>query len=135
MPSYFFFHEPQLITVLLLTWDSYMSWSTRFASLKLSVGFCIFDFWFSFLLKLIFLFNKMHFDSLALKRSNSFQNQNGRKATHSFIPRRPSFKLQQDVWNLMISVWVGTPPKTDLVTNLLNLENRSFEKVNFSLNS
>ena len=98
MSSYFLFHEPQLITVLLLTWDSYMSWSTRFASLKLSVGFCIFDFWFSFLLKLIFLFNKMHFDSLALKRSNSFQNQNSRKATHSFTLRPPSFKLQQDVW-------------------------------------
>ena len=39
-------------------WD-YMSWGTRFVSLKLCVGFSIFDSA-SFLLKLIFLFNKMH---------------------------------------------------------------------------
>ena len=55
----FFFRELQLITVLLLICDSYMSWSTRFFSLKLYVGFPIFDS-FSFLLKFIFLFHKMH---------------------------------------------------------------------------
>ena len=38
--------------------DSYMSWSTRFVSLKRCVGFSIFDF-ISFLLKFIFLFNKI----------------------------------------------------------------------------
>ena len=32
-------------------------------------------------------------ESLALKRNNSFQNKNNRKATHSFAPR-PDFKLQ-----------------------------------------
>ena len=36
-----------------------MSWSTRFVLVKLFVGFSIFDF-VSFLLKFIFLFNKMH---------------------------------------------------------------------------
>ena len=35
--------------------------------------------------------------SLALKRHNSFQNLNNRKATHSFVPRSLIFKLQQEV--------------------------------------
>ena len=131
MSSYFLFHEPQLITVLLLTWDSYMSWSTRFASLKLSVGFCIFDFWFSFLLKLIFLFNKMHFDSLALKRSNSFQNQNSRKATHSFTPRPPSFKLQQDVWKFNDICVSWNSPKNWPGNKLVKLRKSKFWESQF----
>ena len=57
--SLFLFRELQLITVLLLICDSYMSWSTRFVSLKLCMRFSIFDS-VSFLLKFIFLFNKMH---------------------------------------------------------------------------
>ena len=36
-------------------------------------------------------------DSFTLKRHNSFQNQNNRKATHSFAPRRIIFKLQREV--------------------------------------
>ena len=39
--------------------DSYMSRSTRFAALKMCVGFYILDS-VSFLLKFVFLFNKMH---------------------------------------------------------------------------
>ena len=39
--------------------DYYLSWSTRFVPLKLCVGFSTFDS-VSFLLKFIFLFNKMH---------------------------------------------------------------------------
>ena len=58
MPS-FFFRELQLITVSLLICNFYMSWSTRFVSLKQWVGFLIFDF-VSFLLMITFLFNKMH---------------------------------------------------------------------------
>ena len=54
MPS-FFFRKLHLITVLLLICNSYMSWGTQ----KLCVGFPIFDS-VSFLLKFIFLFNKMH---------------------------------------------------------------------------
>ena len=34
---------------------------------------------------------------LSLKRRNSFQNQNDRKATHGFAPRPLIFKLQQEV--------------------------------------
>ena len=71
MLSYFFL-ELQLITVLLLICDSYMSWSTRFNSLKLCVGFSISNA-VSFLLKFIFLYNKI-MDFLNLKRHNSFQN-------------------------------------------------------------
>ena len=55
----FFFRELQLITVLLLICDSYMSWSTRFVSLKRCVGFSIFNS-VPFLIKFISLFNKMH---------------------------------------------------------------------------
>ena len=57
--KHIFFRELPLITVLLLICDSYMSWSTRFVSLELPQGFSIFDS-VSFLLKFIFLFNKMH---------------------------------------------------------------------------
>ena len=80
MPS-FFFYKFQLITVLLLICDSYMSWSTRLVSLKLCVRFSIFNS-VLFLLKFIFLFNKMH---------RLFE------ATHSFALRSLIFKLQQEV--------------------------------------
>ena len=36
-------------------------------------------------------------DSLILKRQNSFQNENDRKATHSFASRPPISKLHQKV--------------------------------------
>ena len=70
-------------------------------------------------------------DSLTLKLHNSFQNENNRKATHSFSPKPLIFKMQQE--NLKLSdICVGwSSPKTDLVTNLLNLENRSSENVSF----
>ena len=58
MPS-FFFRELQLITVLILICDFYMSLNTMFVTLKLCVGFSILDS-VSFSLKIIFLFNKMH---------------------------------------------------------------------------
>ena len=52
----FFFPELQLITVLLSIHNSYVRWSARFISLKLCVGFSIFDS-VLFLLKLVFLFS------------------------------------------------------------------------------
>ena len=58
MPSSFF-HDLQLITVLFLIRDSYMSWRASFVSLKVRVGFSIFNS-VLFLLKFIFLFNKKH---------------------------------------------------------------------------
>ena len=53
-----FFRKFQLTTVLLLICDSYISWRTRFFSLKMCVRFSIFDSF--FLLKFLVLFNKMH---------------------------------------------------------------------------
>ena len=85
----FFFRELQLITVLFLIYDSYMTWSTRFVSLKLCVGFFIFDF-LSFLLKFIHLFNKMQ-GLLTLKRHNPFQIK---------IIEKPNTVLLPDLWFL-----------------------------------
>ena len=111
---FFFLCELQLIIVSLLICDSYICWSSRFVFLKLCVGFIIFDS-VSFLLKFIFLFNKMQglFD---------FQNLNNRKATHSFVPRRLIFKLQWEVLKLYDTCVSWSSPKTDQVTNFLNPE-------------
>ena len=56
--SSYFFRELQLVTVFVLIRGSYMSWNARFVSLNLCLTFSIFDS-VSFLLKFIFLFNKM----------------------------------------------------------------------------
>ena len=76
---YFFFRELQLITVLLLIRNSYLSQSARFVSLKVCERFSIFDS-VSFLLRSLFLFNRKYglFDS--------FQIKNDRKAEHTFAP-------------------------------------------------
>ena len=58
MPS-FYFRELQLITVLLLIRDSYLTWSMRGVSLKVCVELSISDL-FSFLLMFVFLFNKKY---------------------------------------------------------------------------
>ena len=57
-----------------------------------------------------------------LKRHNSFQNKDNRKATHSFSPRPLIFKLQQEVLNFndICASWSST--KTDQLTKFLNLE-------------
>ena len=57
--AFFFSRELQLITVLDLISGSYMSWSTRFVSLKDYMGFFILHS-VSFLLKFTFLFNIKH---------------------------------------------------------------------------
>ena len=125
----FFFRELQLITVLLLIRNSFTSWSTRFISLKQCEEFSIFDSDL-FLLELAFFFNKKH-ELFDLKRHNSFQNNNNRKATHIFANRTLIFKLQQAVWKFS-GIYVNwSSPKTDPETNFLNLENWSFEYVTF----
>ena len=55
----FFFCEIQLITVLLLIHNSCTSWSIKFISLKMCVGFSIFSS-VLFLWKFIFLLHKKH---------------------------------------------------------------------------
>ena len=87
MPS-FFFSELQLITVLLLISNSYKSLSTRCISLKLCLGFSIFDS-ISFLSKFMFLFIKM-----CGLRHNSVQNYYNKEAIHTLATRPLNFKLQ-----------------------------------------
>ena len=58
------------------------------------MGFSILDS-VSFYLTLNFCSTK-GMDSLTLKRHNSFQNKNSRKAAHSFTTRPLIFKLQQE---------------------------------------
>ena len=126
----FFFRELQLITVLLLICNSYISWTTKFISLTLCVGFSILDS-VSFLLNFIFCSTKST-NSLNLNRHNSFQNKNNTKATHSFAPRPLISQLQQEVWKFNDICVSWSSPKTDLEINFLNLENRGFEYAIFS---
>ena len=58
MPS-FYFRELQLITVLLLIRDSYLTWSMRGVSLKVCVELSISDL-VSFLSMFVFLLNKKY---------------------------------------------------------------------------
>ena len=122
-----FFCELQLITVLSLICNSYMRWNTCFVSLK---NMCV-----SFHFGICFFFIKVccsstkFMDSLTLKRHNSFQNQNNRKATHSFAPSALIFKLQLEVWKFNHICVSWSTPKSDPVANFLNPENRSFENV------
>ena len=85
----------------------------------------------SFLLKLIFLFNRKHgiFDFKVSQ--NSFRNKN-RKATHSFALRSLIFKMQEEVLKFNDICVSCSSPKTDLEMNFLNLESRSFDYVSFS---
>ena len=71
-------------------------------------------------------------DLLTLKGHKSFQNQNNKKLTHSFAPRPLIFKLQQEVLKFNGNFVSWSSPETDLETNFLNLENRSFENISFS---
>ena len=122
----FFFRELQLIAVLLLIDNSKNSRSTRFISLKLCVGFSIFDS-VSFLLKFILLFNK-NTDFFPLKRHNSFQNTSNRKARYSFFL---TFKLKQEFWTINDICVSLNSPKPEIETNFLNLKNRRFDYVTF----
>ena len=117
----FFYRELQLIAVLLLIWDCYMSWSTRFISVKLCVGFSIFDS-VSISLKFILLFNKIR---------GLFDFKNITILFKTKIIQKPHTVLLLDLWflrwnikfwNSMISMWVAAPQKWH-GNNFLNLEN------------
>ena len=98
---------------------------------KTVCGICYFRFRFVFYQSLYFSSTKC-MDSLTLKCHSSFQNQNNRKATHSFAPRPRIFKLQQEVLKISDICMGWSSRKTELETNFFNLENRSFKNVNFS---
>ena len=65
----FFFCELQLITVLLLICNSYINWYTRFVSLKLRVGFSIFDSIFFFFFVKVYIFVQPNSWTLDFKTS------------------------------------------------------------------
>ena len=62
-------------------------------------------------------------DSLTLKRHNSFQNKNNRKATHSFAHRPLFFKLQQQVRKFNDICVSSSSTNTGLEINFLTLKN------------
>ena len=105
-------------------WCSYFKWCSRFTCLKMLVGFSFFN--------SVFFYKNSYFcsiksmDSLTLKRHDSFQNQNNRKSTHTFASRPLIFKLQQNFlkFNNVCMIWIS--PITDLVKNILNLEDSKF---------
>ena len=51
---------------------------------------------------------------LTLKRHNSFQSKNNRKATHRFASRPLIFKVPQEISKVN---WRWSSPKIDLETN------------------
>ena len=92
----------------------------------------IFHFRFCFVFISLYFCSTKCMDPLTLKRHNSFQNYNNTKAIHSFAPRTLVFTLQQKGWKFSNICVSWSFPKTDLVTNFLNLKNQSFETINFS---
>ena len=92
----FFFRDLQLIKVLLLIGDSHTSWSTRFISLKVCVGFYIFD------------FDK---ESLTLNRHNYFQKKNTEKSYTVLLPDLWFLSCNKKFENSVKSAWVGAPQK------------------------
>ena len=69
----------------------------------------------------VFIFSTKNMDSLTLKRHNSFQNQNNRKAMDSFTPRPLIFKSWQEVWKFNDIGMSWSSPKYNMETNFLNL--------------
>ena len=62
----------------------------------------------------------MSMDTLTIKRHNSFQHKNNRKATQSFPPRHLIFNFQQEVWKFNDVCVSWSSAKTDLEANFLN---------------
>ena len=79
---------------------------------------------FRFRFRFVFI-KRLHFcsikcmASLTLKRHNSFQNQNNRKATQRFAPKPLILKLQQEVLKCNDICVSWSSPKNGLVINLL----------------
>ena len=112
----FFFRELQLITVLLLIWNSCTSWSTRFISLKLC---SIFHFRFRFVFIKVYIFVQQKAWTL-WNFIIPFKTK-----INSFALKPLIFKMQQKAWKFNDTCVSWSSPKTDLETNFLNFENRS----------
>ena len=69
---------------------------------------------------------------MTLKHQNCFRNWNKRKTRYSFAARPLIFKLQKEVLEFDDICVSCSSPKTELETNFLNLEKKSFEIASFS---
>ena len=74
----------------------------------------------------LFFCSRKNMDPLTLECHNSFQNENNRKDIHTFASRPLIFKLQEEVLKTNEICVSWSSPKTDLDTNLLNLQNLNF---------
>ena len=105
---YFFFHELQLITILLLIRNSYTSWSTWFISLKLCARFPMFDS-VLFLLNFVFPFSKrqglLDFKNVKIP----FRIKKVEKPDTVLVLGLSYLSCNKKLKNSMISAWVGAP--------------------------
>ena len=97
---FFFFRVLQLITGLLLIYNFYTSWSTWFISLKLCVGFSIFDS-VSFTLNFKFLLNK----------KRPFKIKIIEELHTVLLPDLSFLSCNNKFESSMVPAWVGAPRK------------------------
>ena len=86
------------------------------------------NFWFCFLFIKVYIFVQQNAWTLWISHFKILKN---RKVRNSFAPRPLIFKFQQEVLTFNDFCVSWSSPKTDLETNFLNLENRSFENISF----
>ena len=107
----FFFRELQLITVLLLIWSFYTSWSTWLISLKLCV---VVHFWLRLIFTKVFILDQQKPQTLW-----PFQQNFITPFKEKVIEKRQTVLLP-DLWllssikkfeNSMIPAWTEAPPK------------------------
>ena len=124
----FFFRELELITVLLLIINFYMS--RRFVSLK--AGVVLSNFWFRFVFIKVYIFAQQNARTLWIYVIIPFKIKIIENP-HTILLQDPwFFKMQNKVLKLNDIFVSWSSPKTCMETNFLCLENRSFENVTFS---
>ena len=126
--SFFFFRELQLITVLLLIINFYMS--RRFVSLK--VGVVLSNFWFRFVFIKVYIFAQQNARTLWIYVIIPFKIKIIENPHTILLQNLWFFKMQNKVLKLNDIFVSWSSPKTCMETNFLRLENRSFENVTFS---
>ena len=97
-----FFRKLQLITVLILSRDSYVSWSAMLISQKKCLGFSISDSILS-LLKFVFLFNKkhghkIHYTGVNLKHKITYSELQCR--TMCYVTKNKPNSVSLIIWDL-----------------------------------
>ena len=130
---FFFFRELQLITGLPLIWDFYISWGTVFVSLRVCVGFSIFDS-VPFLLKFIFFFQQNAWTIWLQNVIILFKI----KIIQSHTQFCPGFlSCNSKFFRIQWYLREVELPTSDMATWIwnLSLQNRSFENVSYFLNN